>query len=137
MRIELLEHNSMLSDHKPIRITMNHQNIKGTMYNRRETTLNKQWLKQTTIEFMQNLVDADNLADILAAFEIRISKGKQRNPIKPNICNRIIEKLDKEMDEWTSEATINAKRKFANEYYGTNIHDPEIHKDPKNWHKSL
>ena len=48
---------------------------------------------------MQNLVDADNLADILAAFEIRISKGKQRNPIKPNICNRIIEKLDKEMDE--------------------------------------
>ena len=47
---------------------------------------------------MQELMEANELEDILEAFENRIRKGKQRNPVKPNICNKLIKRLDKEMD---------------------------------------
>ena len=36
-----------------------------------------------------------------------------------------------------AENTQEALRKFVNEYFLNNITDPEIQKDPRNWHKCL
>ena len=47
---------------------------------------------------MKELTEANDLEGILEAFENRIRKGKQRNPIKPNFCNKLIKRLDEEMD---------------------------------------
>ena len=50
---------------------------------------------------------------------------------------KIIEDLDKEFDEWTRSNTNRAMKKFANDYFGDNIEDPEIKEDPRNWHRCL
>jgi len=43
--------------------------------------LNKSWLKKTSMECLQNIIDAANLVEILKAFETRIKAGIKKNPI--------------------------------------------------------
>ena len=50
------------------------------------------------MECIQDIIDASNLPEILKAFETRIKKGIKRNPINPGGYYKIIDKLDKEID---------------------------------------
>ena len=67
----------------------------------------------------------------------RLDKKKKWRPIKPTRTMKIIEDLDNEFDEWTRSNTNRAMKKFANDYFGDNIGDPEIKEDPRNWHRCL
>ena len=48
-----------------------------------------------------------------------------------------MEKLDKEVVNWSHEETTRAKNKFADDFFMRNIKDPEINDNPSNWHKCL
>ena len=78
------------------------------------------------MECIQDIIDASNLPEILKAFETRIKKGIKRNPINPGGYYKIIDKLDKEIDNWNHEEVTRARNKFADEFFTRNIKDPDI-----------
>ena len=58
--------------------------------------------------------------------ENRIKKGKRVRTVKAQAYKDIIEKLDDEFEEWTSENTLETLRKFADEYFLKNINNPKV-----------
>ena len=48
-----------------------------------------------------------------------------------------MQKLNEEFEIWTKENTKEAMKKFADEYFTSNIGRPEIKDDPRNWHQTL
>ena len=69
--------------------------------------------------------------------ERRIRKGKKTSKEKAQVYKEIIANLDEEMENWTAENTNKALRKLADEYFTSNIRDPEVHEDSRNWHKCI
>ena len=51
------------------------------------------------MECLQDIIDAKDLLGILKAFETRLKKGIKKTPIKPGGYEKVIEKLDKEVQE--------------------------------------
>ena len=89
------------------------------------------------MEWLQDIIDATNLMEILKAFEVRLKKGIKKAPIKPGGYEKVIEKLDQEIQTWSHEETTRARNKFADDFFTRNIKDPEVTEDPSNWHKCL
>ena len=54
------------------------------------------------------------------------------NPTKPAGWDKIIKKLDQEVQTWSQGEVFEVKKKFTDEYFTKNIKGPAIHKDPKN-----
>ena len=53
-------------------------------------------------------------------------------PTKPAGWDKIIKKLDQEVQTWSQGEVFEAKKKFTDEYFTKNIKGPAIHKDPRN-----
>ena len=68
----------------------------------------------------------------MKAFENRLKKNKRWVNCKPNRATVLLEKLDNEFEEWTCYNTRKQMITFANDYFTSNITDPDIQKDPRN-----
>ena len=89
------------------------------------------------MDMLQDLIDADDIVAIMGAFENRMGHNKRWRQCKPNKADIILEKIDKDFEEWTSENTRQKMHAYANQYFTSNIINPQIQTDPRNWHKCL
>ena len=72
IKVSLLEYNENISDHKPIRVTINNKRISKPKKKDKEMIIDKKWLKKTSIECLYNIIDATNMTEIMKAFDIII-----------------------------------------------------------------
>ena len=56
---------------------------------------------------------------------------------KPTKADIILERMDNDFEKWTNENARKKMHKFANNYFTSNVINPLIQKDPRNWHKCL
>ena len=69
-----MEHEEIISDHRPLLIKLKHKNITKRAEIGKEKMINKKWLRQTTLEMMQEIVDTRDCKGINGAFAGRLKK---------------------------------------------------------------
>ena len=92
----------------------------------KERVLNKAWLNEISKDMLQDLVNAESIAEILLAFEKRLYKNKKWCIKKPSKADIILEKMDNDFEKWTNENTRKKMHKFANNYFTSNVINPLI-----------
>ena len=94
-----MAHKQLISDHKPILVTILNRDIVNRNKPERDKILDKQHLKKISMEMVQDIIDSPDLCSVLLAFELRLNKIRKWIPIKPNKMERILEKMDNDFEE--------------------------------------
>ena len=68
----------------------------------------------------------------MKAMEDRLHKNKRWRLVKPLKADRILEKIGAYFEECTLQNTRKKMYQFANQYFTSNITNPEIQTDPRN-----